>query len=65
MAWGRSLCLPHAGHYDAAMRIVDSERVLFVHVPKTGGLTIQSVLERAGSKCARCQALCRAAGITR
>ena len=48
MAWGGSLCLPHAGHYDAAMRIVDSERVLFVHVPKTGGLTIQSVLDESG-----------------
>ena len=30
------------------MRIVDSERVLFVHVPKTGGMTIQNVLESSG-----------------
>jgi hypothetical protein len=30
------------------MRVVDSERVLFVHVPKTGGLTIQNVLESSG-----------------
>ena len=30
------------------MRVVDSEQVLFVHVPKTGGLTIQNVLESSG-----------------
>jgi hypothetical protein len=30
------------------MRIVDSERVLFVHIPKTGGRTLENVLESSG-----------------